>query len=87
MTMLERVKAAMLATETDVTMWGDEPLTEIARAAIEAIREPTTEMVEAAKSEVCVWSGDELRDGFREDIWRAMVDEILDSEPGSALPK
>lgn len=39
MDMIERVKAAMRATETDCEGWHDEPLTEIADAAIEAIGE------------------------------------------------
>lgn len=36
-TLTERVKAAMRATETDCEGWHDEPLTEIAEAAIKAI--------------------------------------------------
>lgn len=37
---VDRVKAAMLATETDVVDWHDDPLTELAIAAIKAARQP-----------------------------------------------
>jgi hypothetical protein len=30
-----------------------------------------------AHDNVCVWSGDELRDEFREDIYRAMISAAL----------
>jgi len=43
------------------------------RGLVAVPAEPTKSMIEEAKGNVCVWSYDELRDDFREDIYRAIL--------------
>lgn len=44
MNMIGRVKASLLETDTDITMFDDRVIEEIAIAAIEAMATPTREM-------------------------------------------
>ncbi len=65
---VDRVIKAMVATECDCAQWSREPLEEIARAAIMAMREPTSAMEHA---------GAAVRIKAPETIWKAMIDEAL----------
>lgn len=76
--MVEKVKTAMLATGLDVVMWADEPLTELARAAIHAMRKPTPKVTEAGADAAMAYtvyskSAKHCADG----VWRDMIDEAL----------
>lgn len=58
-----------------------------ARAALEAIREPTEEMVEAALDDPdaeycdqCMQSGYERSAGYPKMIWQTMIDHILGND-------
>ena len=46
-----------------------------ARAAVKAMREPTSAMLEAAKPDLPDW-------GFLPDEWQAMIDYVVSEKPG-----
>ncbi len=48
----------------------------LATAALEELLNPDPYMLIAADT-VCVWCGDELKDSFRLDIYRTMIDAAL----------
>lgn len=69
--MVERVIAAMVATECDCASWARGPLEEIARAAIAAMREPTKAMLKASGAEGL------LEEDHVEMTWDSMIDAAL----------
>lgn len=78
--MIERVAKAMFPHFWDENMEGDDPYLmpkirgtarEKARAAIEAMREPTFEMVEAP-------AAIEIDPGTADDVWRAMISKAME---------
>lgn len=82
MTMIEKVEAALTAVEFNIPDAGDRPfklflapndLRNLARAAIEAMREPTDAMVYAAPS-----IGNYVEDGKL--VWTAMIDAALEGK-------
>lgn len=89
--MVERVKA-VLRDKTDWTIDGkfgeaeaEESLTEAARAAIEAMREPTEEMADAGSSCLETYDPAEKCPSARdmENGWKAMIDAALSPSPAT----
>ncbi len=83
--MIERVAKAIGHTLTDDQGWlkksySDDDMRAIARAAIEAMREPTDAMARAAQTAADSMGGDEL-ELFQPEagkiIWRGMIDAAL----------
>jgi hypothetical protein len=72
--MVERVAQALADAEYR-SYDGDANHYEMARAAIAAMREPTDDMICAAKDEDMAWNVG--------DVWRAMIDEALADEPAA----
>lgn len=85
--MIERVAKAILATTGEPTMWDhyapgtQEHYRSMARAAIEAMREPTAAMIEVGDASVDLdWSlepGEGLDGVDVTPAWRAMIDAAL----------
>lgn len=74
--MVERVAKAMAKADADNPAW--KMYVREARAALEALREPTVEMLVAAQEEwMCVRAAEERGDF----IWRAMIDAALSEGP------
>lgn len=69
MTMIERIARAMCARDTEGRSYEyySDDFKAMALAAIEAMREPTTQMRSAACA--AAW--------YRNDQWKAMIDEAL----------
>ncbi len=67
--MIERVAKALVEAWPSWGTWGDEEARKGARAAIEAMREPTEAMVIAG--------GKQLDCAFERQCWRAMIDAAL----------
>lgn len=79
-TMLERVAKAMRGSvDRHEVRLLDEEWLEAARAAIEAMREPTEEIVRAF--EVCPASGYETLSAEAKFTWQAMIDAALAPPP------
>lgn len=85
--MVERVRMTIADALTDQDGWmkksySREDMTEVARAAIEAMREPTESMIDKATD--FDWgpgiSGDET-DASPNRVWQAMIDAALVTEP------
>jgi hypothetical protein len=60
--------AKAIAVATGDTDWRDHIAT--ARAAVRAMREPSSEMLEAAMPDLPDW-------GFLQDEWQAMIDYVI----------
>lgn len=76
-TMLEKVEAAIMGEMRLGSVCEDE-VRDAARAALQAVREPTEEMVGAAKEHTYdpAWPEEAVA------IWQAMIDAILQEKAG-----
>lgn len=75
--MIERIKTAMRATGCDCEQWDDAPLTEIARAAVTAMREPTERMLEADLRASRALKAPHTLRAQQLACWQAAIDEAL----------
>ncbi len=65
--------AKAIAVATGDTNWKSQLIT--ARAAVKAMREPTTAMLQAAMPDLPDW-------GYLTEEWQAMIDYIVTEKPG-----
>jgi len=85
--MVERVVAAMRETGLDCSAWPDDVMTELARAAIAAMREPTAGMVKAGEQEFFEYraQAEDWTLAETKNAWSAMIDAAL-AEPPAQMP-